>query len=108
MADIRQIDTSTLRAWLKEGKKIYILDIRPVKERQNSLFPGSIHVDAYDKLKQNDPLAFDGLYLDKTIPVVTLCGSGKASLIAADMLIQKGYSAFSLEGGLNKWNQQQT
>ena len=108
MANIRLIDTSTLRAWLKDGKKVSILDIRAVKERPNSLFPGSIHVDAYDKLKQNDPSAFDGLYLDKTIPVVTLCGSGKASLIAADMLIQKGYSAFSLEGGLIKWTQQQT
>ena len=106
MDDIKQIDTNTLRNWLATGKEISIVDIRPLKERLLSLIPGSIHVDVYDKLKQNDPSAFDGLYLDKTIPVVTFCGGGKTSLIAAEMLMQKGYNAFSLEGGLTKWDQQ--
>ena len=105
MDDIKQIDTGTLRTWLEEGKKISILDIRPIKERLHSLIPGSIHVDVYDKLKQNDSSAFDGLHLDRSIPVITFCAGGETSLIASEMLIKKGYNAFSLEGGLNKWNE---
>lgn len=105
MGDIKQIDTGTLRTWLKEGKKVSVLDIRPINERLHSLIPGSIHVDVYDKLKQNDSSAFDGLYLDRSIPVVTYCAGGKTSSIATAMLVKKGYNAFSLEGGLNKWNE---
>ena len=105
MDDIKQIDTNTLRTWLEEGKEVSILDIRPIKERLHSLIPGSIHVDVYTKLKLNDSTAFDCLHLDRSVPVVTYCAAGKTSLIASEMLIQKGYNAFSLEGGLNKWNE---
>ena len=49
MGDIKQIDTGTLRTWLKEGKKVSVLEIRHIKERLHSLITGSIHVDVYDK-----------------------------------------------------------
>jgi rhodanese-related sulfurtransferase len=106
MDDVKQIDTTTLKNWLATGKEVSILDIRPIKERLYSLIPGSIHVDVYDKLKQNDVSAFDDLHLDKSIPVVTFCAGGNTSLIAAEMLVQKGYDALSLEGGITKWDQQ--
>ncbi len=98
------ISSATLKSWLETGKKVSIVDIRPASQRPESPITGSIHVDVYDKLKQNDKSAFDNLHLDKSIPVVTFCGGGKASMVAAEMLSLKGYDAFSLEGGLTEWN----
>jgi rhodanese-related sulfurtransferase len=101
---VKLISSATLKSWLETGKKVSIVDIRPGSQRPESPISGSIHIDVYDKLKQNDSSAFDNLYLDKLIPVVTFCGGGKASIIAAEMLALKGYDAFSLEGGLSEWN----
>lgn len=104
MEDVKQINLITLRHWLETGKQVYIIDIRPAKQRLKSSIPGSIHADVYDKLKLNDSSAFTNFYADKLIPLVAYCGSGKASLKAVAILTKKGYDAFSLEGGLNEWN----
>jgi rhodanese-related sulfurtransferase len=104
LATVKLISSATLKSWLETGKKVSIVDIRPASQRPESPISGSIHIDVYDKLKQNDSSAFDNLYLDKLIPIVTFCGGGKASMIAAEMLAVKGFDAFSLEGGLTEWN----
>ena len=80
---IQTIDTATLRDWLETGKPVNILDIRPIQERTEWFIPGSIYFNAYDKLKANNPNALQGLHLDKTVPVVTICAGGKTSVIAA-------------------------
>ena len=98
------IDTNTLRTWLETGKKVSILDIRPRHEREEWFIPQSIHFDAYEKLKAKDPTALQELYLDKSIPVVTVCAGGKTSLVAAQLLAEKGYDAYSLSKGMNGWS----
>ncbi len=104
MSETTTIDTNTLRIWLETGKKVSILDIRPSDERTEWFIPGSVHFNAYDKLKASDPNALEGIRLDKTIPIVTVCGAGKASLIAADLLREQGYQAYSLQGGMKGWS----
>ncbi|MGE0771518.1 MAG: MBL fold metallo-hydrolase [Cyclobacteriaceae bacterium] len=98
------IDKNQLSTWLKEKRPVTILDIRPLKEREEWLIPGSIHVNVYDKLKANDPTAFDGIELPKNQPVVTVCGGGKLSVTAAEKLLDNGYKALSLQGGMKAWN----
>jgi glyoxylase-like metal-dependent hydrolase (beta-lactamase superfamily II)/rhodanese-related sulfurtransferase len=104
MEGVQQIDTNTLRTWLEEGKEVSILDIRPIEERAEWFIPGSIYLNAYDKLKANNPDALHGLYLDKTVPVVTICAGGKTSMIAADLLQEQGFEAYSLQGGMKAWS----
>lgn len=104
MTKTATIDASTLRNWLESGKEVSILDIRPMKEREEWSIPQSIHIDTYDKLKQNDASVFDNLQLDKSIPVVTVCAAGKTSAIAAGILEQKGYNASSLQDGMKGWS----
>lgn len=98
------IDKDQLSAWLKEKKPVTVLDIRPQKEREEWLIPGSIHANVYDKLKANDPTAFDGIELPDNQPIVTVCGGGKLSITAAEKLQDKGYKALSLQGGMKAWN----
>jgi glyoxylase-like metal-dependent hydrolase (beta-lactamase superfamily II)/rhodanese-related sulfurtransferase len=100
----QEIDTATLSHWLATGEKVNVLDIRPEQERIEWFIPGSIHIDAYNKLKRNDISVFDNLHLDKSIPIVTVCTGGKTSRIAADILQQKGYKGFSLQNGMKGWS----
>ena len=103
MPETTTIDTNTLRTWLETGKKISILDIRLIQERMEWFIPGSIYFNAYDKLKANNREALQGLHLDKTVPVVTICAGGKTSIIAANLLREQGFEAYSLQGGMIGW-----
>jgi glyoxylase-like metal-dependent hydrolase (beta-lactamase superfamily II)/rhodanese-related sulfurtransferase len=104
MANLKTIDTETLRNWLETGKEVSIIDIRPIQERAEWFIPQSIYMDAYDKLKAHDENAFQGLHLEKSIPAVVICAGGKTSLIAAEILQNKGFEAYSLEGGMKGWS----
>jgi glyoxylase-like metal-dependent hydrolase (beta-lactamase superfamily II)/rhodanese-related sulfurtransferase len=104
MAEVKTIDSKTLRNWLEIGQPVSILDIRPPAERTEWQIPASIHFNVYDKLKENDLDAFNGLHLDKSIPVVTFCAGGKLSIVATELLTTLGYDAYSLNGGMKGWS----
>jgi glyoxylase-like metal-dependent hydrolase (beta-lactamase superfamily II)/rhodanese-related sulfurtransferase len=104
MEDGSIIDVKTFSNWLNEGRKISILDLRPIDEREEWYIPNSIHFDAYEKLKANREDALQGLQLNKDIPVVTICAGGKTSLIAAELLQKQGYEAYSLKDGMKGWS----
>lgn len=98
------IDVETLRTWLEEGRPVTVLDVRPMPERAEWAIPGSIHVDAYDALKANDPQALADVEFPGNLPVVTVCAAGKTSLVAAQQLQARGMQALSLEGGMKAWS----
>ena len=100
----KEINIDTLRQWMDSGKKVNVLDIRPTQEREEWYIPGSIHVDAYDELKKNNPNALEAINLDKSIPVVTVCAGGKTSMIAAQLLQDSGYDSYNLQGGMKAWS----
>lgn len=97
------IDKIQLAAWLKEKRLVTILDIRPLKEREEWWIFGSVHANVYDKLKANDPTAFDGITFPLDQTIITVCGGGKLSISTAEKLQEKGYKAFSLQGGIKEW-----
>jgi len=101
---MQTIDVTTLRRWLAEGQPVTVLDIRQTADHADWAIPGSIHVDAYHALKAHDPQALAGLALPPAIPVVTVCGAGKVSLIAAEQLAARGHTVYSLEGGMQAWS----
>ena len=101
---MKTIDVETLRTWLEEGVPVTVLDIRPMHERVEWSIPGSMHVDAYDALKANDPKALANVEFPGDRPVVTVCGAGKTSLVAAELLQAQGIQALSLDGGMKAWS----
>jgi glyoxylase-like metal-dependent hydrolase (beta-lactamase superfamily II) len=98
------ISVGDLREMLDHGEPVTVLDIRPVAERAEWAIPGSVHLDAYKALKAQDPHALEGIDLPSYRPVVTVCGAGKTSMIAAEQLRTKGFEAASLEGGMKAWS----
>jgi rhodanese-related sulfurtransferase len=103
--DIMQtINVDTLRTWLDTGRPVAVLDVRTVADRAEWAIPGSIHVDAYAALKTNDPHALDAVDLPGDMPVVTVCGAGKISLVAAEQLRGRGLEVYSLAGGMQAWS----
>jgi glyoxylase-like metal-dependent hydrolase (beta-lactamase superfamily II) len=101
---MKTIDVETLRAWLEEGRPVTVLDVRPAAERAEWAIPGSLHADAYDALKAQDPAALANVDVPSNGPVVTVCAAGKTSLIAAKQLAACGVEAMSLEGGMKAWS----
>jgi len=103
MEKLKLISPENLDKWVSQGKPLNILDVRPSDQRKEDHIPGSIHTDKYLQIKAGDPDALSSFHLDKNIPVVTFCNGGKVANMAAILLSEMGYEAFSLEGGLNQW-----
>jgi glyoxylase-like metal-dependent hydrolase (beta-lactamase superfamily II) len=98
------IAVETLRDWLEQGRPLTLLDVRPAAERAEWSIPDSLHVDAYDRLKADDPDALTAADLPTGAPIVTICAAGRTSLIAAKQLRARGLEALSLEGGMRAWS----
>jgi glyoxylase-like metal-dependent hydrolase (beta-lactamase superfamily II)/rhodanese-related sulfurtransferase len=98
------IDVESLRKMLKRGEPVTVLDVRPEDQRAEWQIPGSVHFDAYEALKAKDPSAMEEAYLPGRLPVVTVCGAGKTSAVAAEQLRDRGIKAVSLEGGMKAWS----
>src|SRR5688572_25470572 len=98
------VSMDTLREWLDQGQPVTVLDVRPADQHAEWAIPGSVHVDAYEALKANDPGALHGVRLPQDRPVVTVCGMGRTSAIAAQQLRDRRYEAFTLIGGMKAWS----
>jgi rhodanese-related sulfurtransferase len=98
------ISVEALRNMLEQGEPVTVLDVRTDEERSEWAIPDSIHFDAYEALKAGDERAMEGVDLPQRLPVVTVCGVGKTSMIAAEQLRAKGFTAMPLEGGMKSWS----
>jgi rhodanese-related sulfurtransferase len=98
------IGATTLRDMLERGERVTVVDVRKRADHAEWSIPGSVHYDAYNALHAGDERAMEGLELAEGAPVVTVCGRGRSSAVAAEQLQLKGYEAFSLEGGMEAWS----
>ena len=88
-----QIDVDTLREWLDAGRPVTVIDIRTDDARAQWSIPGSIHVNAYDDLREGRPGALAEAILPHDRPVVTVCNAGRVSQTAANVLAGLGCDA---------------
>jgi rhodanese-related sulfurtransferase len=98
------IGAMTLRDMLELGERVTVVDVRKGEDHAEWSIPGSVHLDAYDALNAGDERAMQGLDLPEGAPVVTVCGHGRSSALAAEQLRRLGYQALSLEGGMKAWS----
>jgi glyoxylase-like metal-dependent hydrolase (beta-lactamase superfamily II) len=98
------VNTDELRTWLEEKEPVVVLDVRPKDQREEWKIPGSIYLDAYQRLNANDPTVLDEISIPENAKVVTVCAAGRTSQIASKELRKKGIEAYSLKGGMKAWS----
>ena len=74
-----------------------LLDVREPDEWQAGHAPNAVHVPLAALAASIDQL-------DKEQPVVAVCRVGGRSERAAAVLLQRGYDAVNLAGGMQAWN----
>jgi glyoxylase-like metal-dependent hydrolase (beta-lactamase superfamily II)/rhodanese-related sulfurtransferase len=98
------VDAGTLREWLDDGEPVYVLDVRPLSQREEWQIPGSHYVDAYKRLNEGDDSVLNEIDIPDHTKVVTVCAAGRTSQLASNALRKKGIEAYSLEGGMKSWS----
>lgn len=89
------MDTETLRDWLDAHEPVTVVDIRTDNDYAQWAIPGSLHVNAYEALRNGASGALADLTLPVDRPVVTVCNAGKVSQTAAAVLAKRGGRAVS-------------
>ena len=51
----KQIDAETLREWLESQQPVTVLDIQTNEDRAQWAIPGSVHINAYEALREGRP-----------------------------------------------------
>lgn len=101
---VKQIDVNTLREWLDTQQPVTVVDVRTDDDRTQWAIPGSLHVNAYQALRSGQPGALASVDFPHDRPIVTVCGAGRMSQTAAELLTDRGFDVRSLTGGMKAWS----
>ena len=99
--DFRELMNDPLLQWVSSTDALQViarggrwLDVRLPSEHQNLAIEGSLNVPLYlIRLKLST--------LDRNIPYVTYCDTGRRSSAAAYILVERGFDAYVLKDGLS-------
>jgi rhodanese-related sulfurtransferase len=89
-----------LAEWLAEDAELQVVDVREPHEREAGHIAGTRHIEL-------TKLSEQAAVLDSSHPVVFYCRVGSRSTMAAQALRAAGYDAYSMDGGLVRWAQEQ-
>jgi len=78
---------------------VQVLDVRTATEYKNGHLPKALQANWNDEVEFKKRVQA----LDKKIPVYTYCMVGARSAAATKWLNENGYTAFNMQGGINKW-----
>ena len=100
-----QIAPQELAERLDRGEALQVLDVRaPEKVEKGHISIGAeldFHAHPNSKILALPDLTT--LHLDTARPVVVVCGHGNSSKKATALLRQRGYEAYSVNGGMAAW-----
>jgi rhodanese-related sulfurtransferase len=91
---IPEIDVTDVGARAEDG--MVVLDVREPDEWSLGRIAGSLHVPMGELRARQDELPTDR-------PLVVVCRSGNRSAIVVGALLDAGYDAVNLAGGLQAW-----
>lgn len=96
--NIPHITAKELKTKLQRGDQFILLDVRQESERKKAHIPNSKFITLSALPECCDQL-------DSSLEIVVYCHLGGRSAQATNFLIQKGYKAVNLEGGITAWTQ---
>ncbi len=93
---VPEVTAAELMTARRNGGAAALLDCREHHERRQGYIPGSAHI-----VMREIPSRLGEL--DKDTDLVVVCAHGNRSYSVADYLIQNGFRAQSLKGGIAEW-----
>lgn len=93
------LDPARLAEWMREEPGLQVIDVREPREREAGYIEGSRHVEL-------GRLSGEAETVDRGRPVVFYCRVGARSTMAAEAFRAAGFEAYSLDGGLVRWAEQ--
>ncbi|MBD3917405.1 MBL fold metallo-hydrolase [Paenibacillus sp. PR3] len=91
---------------MNAGEDVVILDVRNETDYNDWRIEGktvkSVNIPYFNFLEEDDSLFVD---LPKESELVVLCAKGGSSAFVAELLMEKGYKTYSLDGGMLAWSQ---
>lgn len=93
---IPEINPTELMAVRQKGAGPVILDCREVYERKQARIPGSLHIPMNETPHRLGEL-------DPDSDIVVVCAHGNRSYAVSGYLIQRGFRAINLTGGMAAW-----
>lgn len=93
---VEEIDVEALAAALTHAGAPLVLDVREPYEWRQVRMPGALHIPMNTVPEQLDRLPKDR-------PIVVVCAHGNRSYGVAAWLVEHGYRAANLRGGITEW-----
>lgn len=108
MANAPRITTEQLHQKMKNNEQVFILDVRNEEEYKDWKIEGktveSINVPYVELLDEEQINDLAGK-LPKEKEIIVVCAKGGASDFIVESLEEKGFTSYSLEGGMLAWSQ---
>jgi rhodanese-related sulfurtransferase len=76
--------------------QVQVIDVRTPEEHQAGHIAGTRHIELQE-------LAAQAASIDRDTPVILYCLSGGRSAMATEALLQAGYDAHNMAGGMIAW-----
>ena len=88
-----------------EGEQPFVLDIRPREDYQSKHIDGSHNLPVYHDLRSGDEDALRQRLdeVPRNREIVTVCKMGVVAKRATRILVDEGYEATTLAGGMSGW-----
>lgn len=96
--DYKQISAKEAKEIMDSGEEYILLDVRSEEEFAEKHIPGAVlipHTEIADRAEEELP--------DKEKYILVYCRSGNRSKIAAQILVDLGYTGVFEFGGINSW-----
>jgi rhodanese-related sulfurtransferase len=93
------VEPERVASWMAESPSAQVIDVREPYEREAGYIAGSRHIELVHLTEQADSI-------ERERPVIFYCRAGARSAMAAKALRAAGYEAYSMVGGLVRWDRE--
>jgi rhodanese-related sulfurtransferase len=94
-----EVEPERVAGWMAERPPAQVIDVREPYEREAGHIAGSRHIELVELSAQADTI-------ERERPVIVYCRVGSRSAMAAKALRGAGFDAYSMAGGLLRWDRE--
>ncbi|MGD1058273.1 MAG: rhodanese-like domain-containing protein [Solirubrobacteraceae bacterium] len=93
------VEPERVASWMTESPSAQVIDVREQYERDAGYIAGSRHIELARLTAEADSI-------ERERPVIFYCRAGSRSAMAAQALRAAGFEAYSMVGGLVRWDRE--